>query len=302
MNYGRWSAVVGLRGEYTYANGRESDVEQNYFSLFPNANFSYALDKTGKHSVVAQYSRTISRPSFWNLTPRRMQISDYTYQTGNPALRPQFVNQYSLTAVLGYKYSLTFVVQNIKDDIQQKVVSDALNPNMMNLTYENLPTTNQYAVVASLPITLAKWWDWNTNLTGGILEQRLDADAPKTNKPFAQWYTAMTFKLPKKFFVDVDYSGMTGLEISNLKIAANHSLNMNFKKLIKDSWILQIGLHNLVRQRNNLISGDENFTREVDVFGQYQDFYVHFGVTWNFKSGKQFRSKSVEKGADTSRM
>ena len=302
MNYGRWSAVVGLRGEYTYANGRESDVEQNYFSLFPNANFSYALDKTGKHSVVAQYSRTISRPSFWNLTPRRMQISDYTYQTGNPALRPQFVNQYSLTAVLGYKYSLTFVVQNIKDDIQQKVVSDALNPNMMNLTHENLPTTNQYAVIASLPITLAKWWDWNTNLTGGILEQRLDADAPKTNKPFAQWYTAMTFKLPKKFFVDVDYSGMTGLEISNLKISANHSLNMNVKKLIKDSWILQIGLQNLVRQRNNLISGDENFTREVDVFGQYQDFYVRFSVTWNFKSGKQFRTKDVEKGADTSRM
>ena len=302
MNYGRWSAVVGLRGEYTYANGRESDVEQNYFSLFPNANFSYALDKTGKHSVVAQYSRTISRPSFWNLTPRRMQISDYTYQTGNPALRPQFVNQYSLTAVLGYKYSLTFVVQNIKDDIQQKVVSDALNPNMMNLTHENLPTTNQYAVVASLPITLAKWWDWNTNLTGGILEQRLDADAPKTNKPFAQWYTAMTFKLPKKFFVDVDYSGMTGLEISNLKISANHSLNMNVKKLIKDSWILQIGLQNLVRQRNNLISGDENFTREVDVFGQYQDFYVRFSVTWNFKSGKQFRTRSVEKGDDASRM
>ena len=302
MNYGRWSAVVGLRGEYTYANGRESDVEQNYFSLFPNANFSYALDKTGKHSVVAQYSRTISRPSFWNLTPRRLQISDYTYQTGNPALRPQFVNQYSLTAVLGYKYSLTFVVQNIKDDIQQKVVSDALNPNMMNFTHENLPTTNQYAVIASLPITLAKWWDWNTNLTGGILEQRLEATAPKTNKPFAQWYTAMTFKLPKKFFVDVDYSGMTGLEISNLKISANHSLNMNVKKLIKDSWILQIGLQNLVRQRNNFISSNEDFTREVDVFGQYQDFYVRFGVTWNFKSGKQFRTKNVEKGADTSRM
>ncbi len=301
-NYGRFSAVVGLRGEYTYANGRESDVEQNYFSLFPNANFSYALDKTGKHSIVAQYSRSISRASFWNLTPRRLQVSDYTYQTGNPALRPQYVNQYSLTAVLGYKYSLTFVVQNMKDAIQQKVVSDALNPNMMNLTHENLPTLNQYAVIASLPFTLTKWWDWNTNLTGGIIEQRLDATAPKTNKPFAQLYTTMTFKLPKKFFVDANYSGQTGVEVSNLKTSASHSLDVNVKKLIKDSWILQIGLQNLVRQRNNFISSNEDFTREVDVFGQYQDFYVRFGVTWNFKSGKQFRSKSVERGADTSRM
>ncbi|MBR3702225.1 MAG: TonB-dependent receptor [Alistipes sp.] len=301
-NYGRFSAVVGLRGEYTYANGRESGVEQNYFSLFPNANLSYALDKTGKHSIVAQYSRSISRASFWNLTPRRLQISDYTYQTGNPALKPQFVNQYSLTAVLGYKYSLTFVVQSMKDAIQQKIVGDPLNPNMMNLTVENLPTLNQYAVIASLPVTLTKWWDWNTNLTGGIIEQRLDATAPKTNKPFAQWYTAMTFKLPKKFFVDANYSGQTGVEVSNLKTSASHSLDVNFKKLIKDSWILQIGLHKLVRQRNNFISSNEDFTREMDVSGQYQDFYVHFGVTWNFKSGKQFRAKDVEKGADTSRM
>ena len=139
-------------------------------------------------------------------------------------------------------------------------------------------------------------------MTGGIIEQRLDASAPKTNNPFALWYTAMTFKLPKKFFVDVDYSGMTGLEISNLKTSANHSLNMNFKKLIKDSWVLQIGLQQVVRQRNNLISGDENFTREVEIFSQGQDFNVRFSVTWNFKSGKQFRAKDVEKGADTSRM
>ena len=301
-NYGRFSAVVGLRGEYTYANGRESDVEQNYFSLFPNANFSYALDKTGKHSIVAQYSRSISRAGFWNLTPRRLQISDYTYQTGNPALKPQFVNQYSLTAVLWYKYSLTLVVSSMKDAIQQKIVGDPLNPNMMNLTVENLPTLNQYAVVASLPFTLTKWWDWNTNLTGGIIEQRLDASAPKTNKPIAQWYTTMTFKLPKKFFVDANYSGHTGVEVSNLKTSASHSLDVNFKKLIKDSWILQIGLQKLVRQRNNFISSNEDFTREVDVFGQGQDFNVRFGVTWNFKSGKQFRAKSVEKGDDASRM
>ena len=301
-NYGRFSAVVGLRGEYTYANGRESDVEQNYFSLFPNANFSYALDKTGKHSIVAQYSRSISRAGFWNLTPRRLQISDYTYQTGNPALKPQFVNQYSLTAVLGYKYSLTLVVSSMKDAIQQKIVGDLLNPNMMNLTVENLPTLNQYAVVASLPVTLTKWWDWNTNLTGGIIEQRLDASAPKTNKPIAQWYTTMTFKLPKKFFVDANYSGHTGVEVSNLKTSASHSLDVNFKKLIKDSWILQIGLQKLVRQRDNFISSNEDFTREVDVFGQGQDFNVRFSVTWNFKSGKQFRAQDVEKGADTSRM
>ena len=301
-NYGRFSAVVGLRAEYTHARGRGSDVEQDYLSLFPNANFSYALDKTGKHSLVAQYSRSISRPTFWNLTPNRLQVSDYTYQMGNPELKPQFINTYSLTAVVAYKYSLSLTVQSMKDAIQQKIVGDATNPNMMNLTHENLPVLNQYAAVANLPITLAKWWDWNTNLIGGVIEQRLSASAPKTSKSFGQWFTGMTFKLPKKFFVDVDYSGATAIKISNLQVSGHHSLDLNIKKQIKDSWTLQCGLQKLVRQRQTIVSGNEDFTRYMETFGQNQEFNVRLAVTWNFKSGKQFRATNIEKGADTSRM
>ena len=40
---GRWSLVAGLRGEYTHTTGK--DVGQDYFSLFPNANVSFALSK-----------------------------------------------------------------------------------------------------------------------------------------------------------------------------------------------------------------------------------------------------------------
>ncbi|MBR2072366.1 MAG: TonB-dependent receptor [Alistipes sp.] len=301
MNYGRWSAVVGLRGEYTYAQGKGSDVEQNYFSLFPNANFSYALDKTGKHSLVAQYSRTITRPSFWNLTPRRLQVTDYTIQTGNPELDPQFVDQVTLTAVVGYKYSLTAGVQFMHDAIQQMVVNDAEDPRIMNLTMDNLPTMNQYFAMLNLPLTLTKWWDWNTSLTGLILAQRITAASPIEHNSMLQGQTTMTFKLPKKFFVDLYYSGMTGVKMANMDILANHSMTLTLKKQIKDSWILQCGLQNIIRQGQRLASDGDGFRREMETFGQNQDFNVSFAVTWNFKSGKQFRAKSVEKN-DTSRM
>lgn len=301
-NYGRLSAVVGLRGEYTYAQGKGSDVEQNYFSLFPNANFSYALDKTGKHSLVAQYSRTITRPSFWNLTPRRLQVTDYTIQTGNPELDPQFVDQVTLTAVVGYKYSLTVGVQFMHDAIQQMVINDVADPRIMNLTMDNLPTMNQYFAMLNLPLSLTKWWDWNTSLTGLILAQRITAASPIERNSMLQGQTTMTFKFPKKFFVDLYYSGMTGVKMANMDILANHSMTLTLKKQIKDSWILQCGLQNIIRQGQRLASDGEGFRREMETFGQNQDFNVRFGVTWNFKSGKQFRAKDVEKGADTSRM
>ena len=302
MKYGRFSAVVGLRGEYTYTNGKESDVSQKYFSLFPNANLSFALDKQGKHSLVAQYSRSITRPNFWNLTPNRMQISDYTFQSGNPLLKPQYTDNITLTAVVAYKYSLTLGVAMNNDFIQQKMIQDPINPQMMELTYENLPTVNYYIASLSLPFNITKWWDWNTNVSGMILQQRIDADSPVEAKKMAQWNTTMNFKLPKKFFIDVYYQGATNLKISNIDMKGRHSLTLNIKKVIKDSWTLQCGLQNIIRSRQAMNFEGDGFTRYMETWGQGQDFNVRLGVTWNFKSGKHFRSKSVEQGADTSRM
>ncbi len=302
MNYGRISAVVGLRGEYTYSDARESGVSQNYFSLFPNANLSVALDKSGKHSLVAQYSRNIARPSFWNLTPNRQQVSDYTFQSGNPLLKPQYTDNITVTAVVAYKYSLTLGMNIRHDAIQRIVLQDPNNPQMMELTYKNLPTDNFYLASLNLPFNVTKWWDWNTNITGLISKQRITEDSEFEVNEVAQWNTNMTFKLPKKFFIDVYYQGMTSAKVSNIRMKGNHSMTLNIKKQIKDSWTLQCGLQNVIRSRQALTFEGDGFNRFLETWGQGQDFNVRLGVTWNFKSGKQFRTKSVEQGADTSRM
>lgn len=302
MNYGRISAVVGLRGEYTYSDARESGVSQNYFSLFPNANLSVALDKSGKHSLVAQYSRNIVRPSFWNLTPNRQQVSDYTFQSGNPLLKPQYTDNITVTAVVAYKYSLTLGMNIRHDAIQRIVLQDPNNPQMMELTYKNLPTDNFYLASLNLPFNVTKWWDWNTNITGLISKQRITENSEFEVNEVAQWNTNMTFKLPKKFFIDVYYQGMTSAKVSNIRMKGNHSMTFNIKKQIKDSWTLQCGLQNVIRSRQALTFEGDGFNRFLETWGQGQDFNVRLGVTWNFKSGKQFRTKSVEQGADTSRM
>ena len=302
MNYGRVSAVVGLRGEYTYSNGKESGVSQKYFSLFPNANVSFALDKSGKHSLVAQYSRNITRPNFWNLTPNRMQISDYTFQSGNPLLNPQYRDNITLTAVVAYKYSLTLGFAMNHDAIQQMMVQDATNPQMMNMTYVNLPTQSYWLASLNLPFTVTKWWDWNTNITGLIGKERLTVDDPLVKSDVMQWNTNMTFKLPKKFFIDLYYQGMTGVKVSNITMKSNQSMTLEVKKQIKDSWTLQCGLQNIIRARQAMTFEGDGFNRFMETWGQGQDFNVRIGATWNFKSGKQFRTKSVEQGADTSRM
>ena len=302
LRAGRFSAVVGLRGEYTYTNGKGSDVGQEYFSLFPNANFSYALDKDGHHSLVAQYSRSISRPDFWDLTPNRMQISDYTYQTGNPLLDPSYVNTYSLTAVLAQKYSVTLAVKSQKDAIKQMIISDELDPQMMNLTRVNMPMLHQYVATMSLPVTLTKWWTWNTNLTGAIQEQKLTPESKVEYHPFMQWSSSMSFTLPKSFFVDVDYWGYTNVVESNVQVKGKHSLSLTLKKQIKKQWTVSCMLNELVPRRQKLIFGDEEFSRVLRQNGFNERMRVRLGVTWKFQSGKQFRAEQVESSGGESRM
>ncbi len=297
MNYGRWSVVAGLRGEYTFTEGKGADVDRDYFSLFPNANVSFRLDKEGRHSLVAQYSRTISRPGFWSLTPNRMQVSDYTYQTGNPLLDPSYVNTCSLTAVMAYKYSVTLSAGLQDDAIQQLVVVDKDDPRMLNLTWENLPKQYFYILSVNLPFTVTKWWDWNVSLSGIAYRQQLTSSSPVTNHTAAQWSTQMSFKLPLSFFADVDYNGMTNMVMSNAKIKGQHRMNVTLKKKFGDSWTVTCALRNIIPLNQDLSFEQPDFVRSVDVRQFYSDMSVRVGVSWNFKSGKAFRQKSVESGS-----
>ena len=299
---GRWSAVMGLRGEYTKALGKGSDVSQEYFSLFPNANLSYALDKEGKHSLVAQYSRTISRPSFWNLTPTRTQISDYTYQTGNALLDPSYNNKISLTGVFAYKYSIMLAAAIQTDAIQQMVVADENDPRMLNLTYVNLPKLNNYTASVYLPFAVTKWWDWNINLTGIIAEQQLTLGAPIEFNKYAQVTSNMTFKLPKNFFVDLGYWGMTRVKVSNAIVNPGHNLSVSLKKRVKDSWTFVCEAVNVIAPVQDLDFVQDDFTRNIITDGYGSRFRIRLGATWSFKSGKAFNTKQVEKASDENRM
>ena len=299
---GRWSAVMGLRGEYTKALGKGSDVSQEYFSLFPNANLSYALDKEGKHSLVAQYSRSISRPSFWDLTPTRTQISDYTYQTGNALLDPSYNNRISLTGVFAYKYSITLAAAIQTDAIQQMVVADENDPRMLNLTYANLPKLNNYTASLYLPFAVTKWWDWNINLTGIIAEQQLTLGAPIEFNKYAQVTSNMTFKLPKNFFVDLGYWGMTRVKVSNAIGNPRHNLSVSLKKRVKDSWTFVCEAVNVIAPKQDLDFVQDDFTRNIVTDGYGSRFRIRLGATWSFKSGKAFNTKQVEKASDESRM
>ena len=289
--------VVGVRGEYTRTEGKGHGIAQNYFSLFPNANVSYALTKDGAYSLIAQYARTIERPRFWTLNPQRYQISDYTYQTGNPELDPAYKHDASLTLVLKHKYTLTggTVVQT--GEIQQTMRPDADDPKRLCMAWVNYDTTKSYYVSANAPCQFAKWWTMNLNATYIRQGQRIDQHSPEKHYNLYFANASTTFTLPAKFYIDLSYRFQSRMDFGNCWVEPMHFLNAGIKKRFGDKFTAACSVRNLIDRPQHVGARGEGFVRRVDVSQQWNCREFRISLSYNFKSGKAFKRRAVEAGS-----
>lgn len=295
---GRVSLVGGLRGEYTNFRDKAGAVEQDYFDLFPNANISYALTKDGAYSIIAQYARTISRPSFWALSPNETKISEYMIQRGNPHLKPSYDNSVSVTAVLKYKYTITLGVQIKQNAIQQTTLVDSQNPELLILQSINYPTLNSYYASVNLPFQFTKWWSANFNLMGMYMGQRIYVDEPVRHNFMAFANAQMSFTLPKNFFIELSGRYMHGMTAGNTTIDDTGNMDLSIKKRLLDNKLtLKLGVNNIVPTTQHITIEEASFKRTMTIDQPWSRPLINFSISYNFNAGKQFRAKSVESGS-----
>ena len=114
--FGKLFTQVGLRYEHLrndYYNfgKREDEVCRDYGDWFPTATLAMPI---GKMQFSLSYRRDIERPVYSNLTSSTIYINRYTYQSGNPYLRPKYTHSLMLNSA--YKWAnLTVNYQQIKD-------------------------------------------------------------------------------------------------------------------------------------------------------------------------------------------
>ena len=114
--FGKVFVQVGLRYEHLtndYFNfGKKQDeMCRDYGDWFPTAVISAPV---GKVQLSLSYRRDIERPPYANLTSSTVYINRYTYQSGNPYLKPTYTHSLVLNGA--YKWmNLTLNYGRIKD-------------------------------------------------------------------------------------------------------------------------------------------------------------------------------------------
>ena len=182
---------------YDYNTGTEVSVDslldRKYTNPFPSAALTFNKNPMKQWSIT--YSRRIDRPSYQNLNPFEFNLDKYTFQRGNPNLRPQYTNSFGITNIYKYKLTTSLNYSHVADvfsTIPKNEDSKAF------ITSENIATQNIVSLNVSMPFQY-KWYSlfFNVNTYYSHFQgQSKDYDVDVNIYSF-NVYAQQTFKLAK---------------------------------------------------------------------------------------------------------
>ena len=158
------SYQAGLRCEYSDIVTELVETAElnprNYLNFFPSAHIGYELNK--KNTIQFSYSRRISRPRYWWLTPFMSFSDSRNYYSGNPNLNPEYTDAFEL-GYLHFRKKMSFlpsVYYRYTTDVTQRIMfTDSIG---FTRRYPvNLGTEHSFGAELSGSWTPLKWLDLN---------------------------------------------------------------------------------------------------------------------------------------------
>ena len=99
------------------------------------------------------YRRTISRPGYQLLNPSQRYVDPYLFETGNPALRPQFTQNYEANISVDERPIFAIGVNDTKDIFTNVVYQSDTSSRVAYRTYDNLGSNKEtyFRILGALP-------------------------------------------------------------------------------------------------------------------------------------------------------
>ncbi len=268
---GKFSYQLGLRGEWTVADGnseaytadsKSTTFHRDYAQLFPSAYFQY--DVTKNQSLSMNYSRRIDRPSYGDLNPFVFFLDNYTFKVGNPMLMPQLTNSLELSHTYMGAFSTTFGYSHTTNVITEILKQDT-EARKSYQTTANMAERTNYSLGFSLPIPIKKWWTSNTDIYFNRAELVGQVENANLSPGQNQFYINSNhiFTLPKDFRIEIGGNYFTGGLESAFIFGAGGALNLGVQKqILNKRGVLRLNAQDLL------------YTSNPDVFIKYGDLDI----------------------------
>lgn len=234
---GKWNFKGGLRAEYThtksYSVSLDSTNTKNYLRLFPTVFVTYKASDQDEFNFT--YSKRIERPDYRQLNPAKIYTTPYSYQDGNPFLKPAIFNSFNLSYTLQHKYTFAAVLNQQVDLASNVTVQDNVNKTVYN-TQQNIGTINNVGIELSSVHHPADWWEINNTALGYYTSQKSNtAEAVYNYHQFYYYITSQhSFTLDKTNGLKAELSAWyeSPQQQGTLHLARTYDLSSGISKTV----------------------------------------------------------------------
>ncbi len=292
-SYKKFEYQVGLRAEAVLTNSKlvtsNEDFENNYNSLYPSAHVSYKASV--KNTFSLSYSRRVNRPGYHSLNPFRDVSDPFNVRTGNPFLRPEYINSYELgyiryfekgmISASAYYKTTTEMIQRLK-----QVDSSGVS----TLTWANYSGQENIGVEMNLNVSPVKWLRLNGSFN--IYQNKVDAGNLETttdmsNTALGYFGRVSASYIPnKKLSVQLSgfYRGRRIFAIGYMDPMLGMDLGARYQ-LIDKKLSVNIKLKDMFDTRQFQIHMEEPTYRQ-DLLWDWQSRFLFVGLDYRFGNMK----------------
>ena len=290
----KFGVQAGLRFENTNYKGHQfgnaqkpnsdSSFNKSYNNLFPTVFISYKADKNNQFGL--SIGRRIDRPAYQDLNPFLFFLDNYTYQAGNPFLKPQYTNNVELNhtfkgflnTTVNYSRTENFFTETFEQKDYATIVRQG-----------NIGVRQNAGLSMSAQVPVTKWWtavlygNYNYSTFKGVLYgEQLNVSASNVlfnvNNQFnfkKGWSAELSGFYRTKGIegqIQIDPLGQASAGISKQVLKGKGSIRFNVRDIFYTNWV----------------NGTINFQTTQAFFQNKRDSRVA-GISFTYRFGKPLK-------------
>ncbi|MDE5876098.1 MAG: outer membrane beta-barrel protein [Muribaculaceae bacterium] len=249
QTFGNLSVTTGLRWEYTDSKYYQSailsdDQSRTYHNLAPSISFSFPI---GLLNTNISYTRKTTRPAFAQLSSAVRYLDRYSYESGNPNLRPIYRDYISVS---GMWKNLVIMLDYIstKNYFMWQTSQPTPDSEITLLRMENMPRFSSFE--ASVNYSPVFFGCWHPSFMASVQTQNFKLTHHNTilklNHPLGIIRFNNALHLPSDIWLNIDFSARTTGNSENLYLKSSWTCDLGlYKSFANDTWSLKLQLNDI---------------------------------------------------------
>ncbi|WP_418182954.1 TonB-dependent receptor domain-containing protein [Algibacter sp. PT7-4] len=259
QDWNSWSLKLGLRTELTDIKGNSISTntknDSKYEKFFPSFYVLHTLND--KNEIYFNYNKRIFRPRYNQLNPFKYFLNDNAYLTGDPNLKPQIDDVFTLGYTFNQKYTFEAYYRYENTPAIEIVFQDN-ESNLLKIINSNIDRSISYGLDFTTYTPVVN--NWNLYVLSSIFYYDNQFFALESNNElfnteqwslYAQIINYFSFLKDKSLTADVSYLYISSVADGTSNVSERSSFDINLRKTLWNNRAsISIGIIDMFNNQN----------------------------------------------------